>query len=99
MIEEFIDNINDMANDMIMGLPYVPATEIGLDHRSGKVYVGDGFIAVKKVHNEVIRYYGGFEYVDAEFVVHVGNVVFYLDDDGGRVTDCLETYEERESGS
>jgi hypothetical protein len=71
------------------------ATKLGLDRRAGyDFYVGDQHIAVKKSQNGSLRYYGVFEYVDADCVQEAGEYVFYSAEDG-RVAGHLDTYHDR----
>tara|TARA_A100001011_G_C14267243_1_gene825285 strand:+ start:767 stop:1087 length:321 start_codon:yes stop_codon:yes gene_type:complete len=71
----------------------VSAKDVGLDVRCGRVYVSleEYFIAVKGSTGS-IEYYGGFEYVDAEYKTTIGCVTFYEEAD--RVRSCLEYYKE-----
>jgi hypothetical protein len=60
----------------------VNADRLGLDIRAGyKLFVNEDAIAVAKHNDRTLQYYGGFEYVDAECRVEMGDFVFYMCDD------------------
>lgn len=74
---------------------------LGLDNRAGyRLYVStdEELVAVKKSHDRTLQYYGGFEYVDADYRKEVGDYVIYEAYDN-RVQDCLERFAEYESES
>ena len=64
----------------------VPARELGLDYRCGTVYVGEDFIATASPGP--LDYYGGFEYIDAEYTQTLGDWKLYLNEDN-RVAEAL----------
>jgi hypothetical protein len=60
----------------------VSADKLGLDIRAGyKMFVNEDAIAVAKHNDRTLQYYGGFEYVDSEYRVEMGDFVFYMCDD------------------
>ena len=70
----------------------VSADRLGLDIRAGyKLFVNEDAIAVAKHNDRTLQYYGGFEYVDSECRVEMGDFVFYMCDDE-RVREHIETY-------
>lgn len=70
----------------------VSADRLGLDIRAGyKLFVNEDAIAVAKHNDRTLQYYGGFEYVDAEYRVEMGDFVFYMCDDE-RVREHIEAY-------
>ena len=70
----------------------VSADRLGLDIRAGyKLFVNEDAIAVAKHNDRTLQYYGGFEYVDSEYRVEMGDFVFYMCDDE-RVREHIETY-------
>jgi hypothetical protein len=69
----------------------VPANQLGLDIRCGKVFVSPDCIAIHKANDRAVQYYGGFEYVDKEFRHEMGDFVFYSAEEG-RIQGHLETY-------
>ncbi len=65
---------------------------IGLDRRSAStLYISGEAIAVPKNQRRTFDYYGGGEYVDSEYVVELGNYVFYLYDDD-RIAGHIDRY-------
>jgi hypothetical protein len=50
---------------------------IGLDERCRRLYISKDAIIVSDATNKSLRYYGGFEYIDSEFVVRLGDWVIY----------------------
>lgn len=93
---ELEQQIQDLVNRFIesSGAVLVSASDVGLDYRSGHVYVSidDDFIAVPG-STRSIDYYGGFEYISDEYRKTVGDMTFYSGD-CSRVRDCLDHYYE-----
>ena len=93
-------NLENQVNDLVdsylkeSNAIEVSADKVGLDYRGGRVYVSleEDFVAVKGGTGS-INYYGGFEYIDSEFITTIGNVTFY-DSEADRVLCCLEHYKE-----
>jgi imidazolonepropionase-like amidohydrolase len=54
-----------------------PAESLGLDERCGPLVVGEDWIAVSDDGVRRLRYYGGFEYIDEEYITMLGNTTFY----------------------
>ena len=51
---------------------------MGLDNRCAHMlYVGPDFIAARKSDDRKLQYYGGFEYVEPEYRLDLGEFVFY----------------------
>lgn len=71
----------------------VPAHKLGLDPRCGLVYVGEDFIA--SPYPGTMDYYGGFEYVDSEYTIRLGEWKLYFK--GDRRIDNLPCWDEVES--
>lgn len=69
----------------------VSAEAVGLDCRAGYLFVSteEGWIASRNTRS--LEYYGGFEYIDCEYKVVVGDITFYSADHS-RVADALECY-------
>jgi len=69
----------------------VNADQAGLDFRCGMVYVSvaDDYVAVSG--NRSINYYGGFEYIDSDFITTIGHMTFYSGETE-RVQDCIRYY-------
>ena len=86
------DDVEDLAEDFIkhkMTKIKVSRETLDLDHRSASyVYINDDCIAVDSNQRRTLDYYGGFEYVDMNSVMVLGNYVFYLKSDE-RVQDVI----------
>lgn len=96
IIEQAEDEIEHVLNDC----PYVKSSDLGLDYRCGKAYVGDDCIVVESSYVNTFNYYGGFEYVDKRGVQELGRyTVFYAGwDDRIRqaIDDYNDVYDEEE---
>lgn len=51
------------------------APTAGLDGRCGPIYVGEDYIATRT--ERALNYYGGFEYIDNEYIQRVGSWTIY----------------------
>lgn len=94
-IENLLSEINEQVQVHVMhNMMQVKAHQLGLDSRAGyRLYVSCEAIAVDKNNDRSLQYYGGFEYVDKDHRVEMGDYVFYTQDEG-RVTNCIEHWEE-----
>ena len=74
----------------------VSAKDLGLDYRAGFVFVSteEGWIASRNTRS--LEYYGGFEYIDLEYKVTVGEITFYSDDHD-RVANAIDYYKETQN--
>lgn len=74
---------NEWLEQNMQPLTPSQAEKAGLDHRAiGNVMFNDTTIAaVGEKSIRALEYYGGFEYVDSEATLVVGNVKFYMDAD------------------
>ena len=91
-LDTVCDRVNALAEEFIATLTKVTAKDIGLDIRSGyELFVGDDCIAVSQSRNRSLAYYGGFEYVDSEHRVEIGNYVIYKSE-SRRVREHINTY-------
>ena len=88
---ELIDNVTEVTDTFVGSMVLVPANQLGLDPRCGKLFVSPDCIGVYKSNDRAVQYYGGFEYVDIEYRYEFGDYVFYSSHDN-RVRDHLETY-------
>ena len=74
--------LNDAINDVIAehtrtAKTFTP-TELGLDPRCAtSIYVQDKCVIIKSSNDRNLRYYGGFEYVEAEHRLRLGDYVIY----------------------
>lgn len=93
LIDFYEDEIHSKVRDILSECKYVSSRELGLDGRCGLVYIDEDSIVVHKSNNKAIRYYGGFEYIDDEDIVEVGDFVVYTNN-SDRVSDCLERFYE-----
>ena len=86
-IEELVNNFLEESDAV-----YVRADKVGLDYRCGSVYVSidEDFIAVSGSPGS-INYYGGFEYIDSDYITTIGHMTFYSGETS-RVQDCIEYY-------
>ena len=90
--------VNDMVNEYISTMEVTKANRLGLDPRAGReILVSPDNIAVHVSDDKLIRYYGGFEYINERYHrVQLGDYVFYSNE-ATRVDECLEYYlEEKE---
>ena len=60
------------------------------------MWYSDDCLAVRKRDRGVLDYYGGFEYVDADFVLVAGDYVFYYGEEDQRVGHVLDMLNGRE---
>lgn len=93
-VSRTVDNLDNFVENM----RNVKAEDLGLDSRAGySLYVNDDCIAVRgAMFDRVLQYYGGFEYVDKQDRMEVGDWVFYMAD-SSRVAECLDCLYESES--
>lgn len=98
------DSIFDMADaietvvnrNMRELMTEVRADALGLDIRAGhRLFVNEDCIAVSNNDRRTLDYYGGFEYVDSDYIRVIGDYTFYFADDD-RVRGHIETYYEKE---
>lgn len=87
--------IDNLVDEIVGQMKRVRSEEIGLDGRCGTVYIDYDFVCVNVRNQQTIEYYGGFEYIDKEFVKTYGDYVFYSRDHD-RVNDCLDYFEGNE---
>jgi DNA-binding transcriptional ArsR family regulator len=94
-IYEAIAESKEMTENVISSMNQATSEDLGLDPRSSyqKLYVSEDCIAVECREDRTLQYYGGFEYVDKEYRVEMGDYVFYLAEDervGGHISDYFE---------
>jgi hypothetical protein len=80
----------DLEQEVLVNTTLYPARELGLDERCGAVYVGEDYIAT--THRRTLDYYGGFEYVDSEYILALQTFTVYSIEDS-RVLQALQTLE------
>jgi hypothetical protein len=81
--------LEDIAEELIEDAELLPAEKFGLDERCGNLYMGEDFIAVNIPRDRTLQYYGGFEYVDTDCRMVIGDYVFYSSD-ADRVQDAMD---------
>ena len=89
---DMIDAVNEVVERNIRKFDQVPASDLGLDIRCGRVLVDmvDEVIAVPNHNIRMLDYYGGFEYIkEGDGRVTVGDYTFFTSDNE-RVNDCFE---------
>ena len=94
--------INQKVEAIIDEMREVKPEELNLDQRSAyRLYVDEEYIAVQKGSDlRTLRYYGGFEYVDEEYVLELGEYVFYHSEDervAGHLSHYFQDQEEKEN--
>ena len=95
--EDFIEAMSQRAYEFVYKMSDATAIQLALDARafSGRVGVDETAIAVHRDQDRMLQYYGGFEYVDKEYRVEVGDFIFYLAGDS-RVQGHLDHFFQRE---
>ena len=88
---ELIDEVTELTDNYVGQMWQVPASELGLDNRCGKLFANADCIAVYNGNDRTLQYYGGFEYIDKEYRHEMGDYVFYSAEDE-RVQGHLEKY-------
>lgn len=67
-----------------------PATDYGLDERCGTIYANEEYLAT--LDRKRLDYYGGFEYIEPEYILSVGDLTIYSNEHS-RVLTALTTLE------
>lgn len=81
-IRSALDKIDDMAEAAIAEMRETSPEALGLDPRSCyRVWASEDAIAIPVSQRRSMDYYGGFEYVDTDYVHVLGDYVFYMADD------------------
>lgn len=92
-----LSTIQDTVLQLLDGIEHdcelIPAHELGLDPRAGFLYVGEDFVA--SALPGPLDYYGGFEYVDSEYTLRLGEWKLYFKGDS-RI-DNLPCWDEEEA--
>lgn len=90
---EIYDIIKDQTYRIESECELVPAARCGLDPRCGNLLVGEDFVASR--NPGALDYYGGFEYVDSEYTLRLGEWKLYFKGDS-RI-DGLPCWDEEEA--
>lgn len=89
---DLLCEINDLVETQLSkNYTITRAENIGLDRRASMVYVSEQGIVVYNRYRQALEYYGGFEYVDKDYVITVGEYTFYAVEDN-RVADAVQFY-------
>ena len=88
---KLLDSVTELSDEYICTMGVVPANQLGLDPRCGKLFISPDCIGVYKEHDKALMYYGGFEYINDMHRHAIGDYVFYSNE-ATRVNDCLEHY-------
>ena len=94
---DMIDAVNEVVERNIRNnFIQVPASDLGLDIRCGRVYADVASEVIAVECSRSIDYYGGFEYIkEREGRITLGDYTFYTTE-SGRVQDCFDTLREKE---
>ena len=95
-IDDLRDRASELGEENLIGSQECLPEDLGLDRRSGyrfRVNVDEMYIAVTKSEDRTLQYYGGFEYVDKEKRVELGEYVFYYSDGEDRISDCIDVFD------
>lgn len=98
-IYELYEQVNEQVEEYMadQGAHTVRPEQLGLDERAGhSLRVAHEWIAVKTHHAGSLDYYGGFEYVEDDFKIVLGEWIFYLDEDE-RVYEHIQHFMENEA--
>lgn len=90
---ELLDKVQELSDTVVREAECVNAALAGLDQRCGRIYIGEDFIA--SLDTRTLDYYGGFEYIDREHILTVGDLKIYSNE-SERVADALEAYHARQ---
>jgi hypothetical protein len=93
--------INEKVEAIIDDMREVRPADLGLDNRCAyQLFIDEEYIAIQKADLKNLRYYGGFEYVSEEYVLELGEYVFYNAEDervAGHLSEYFQDQEEKES--
>lgn len=93
---EFIDNINCKVEAFVRNnTDSITPDNAGLDNRCGMLYINEDAIIVNKQNDSRLQYYGGFQYVDNEYRIELGDYILYLAEDS-RVSEHIERFYSKE---
>ena len=92
-IHQIIETLHNLQAQVESDCELVPAHQLGLDLRCGFLYVGEDFVASARPRE--LDYYGGFEYIDPEYTLQLGEWKLYFKGDS-RIDD-LPCWDEVES--
>lgn len=89
-LNDFQDALAELEESISNSVTSHHPTAAGLDSRCGTIYRGEDFLATK--HRRSLDYYGGFEYIDPEYITVIGEWTLYsIEHD--RVLEAIEALE------
>ena len=87
---DMIDAVNEVVERHVRKMERSSPTELGLDVRSGPVYIDREEEVIAVSHSSAIDYYGGFEYIkEGEGRMVCGDYTFFTTE-SSRVQDCFD---------
>lgn len=89
-LNDILDALAELDESISNSVTSHHPSAAGLDSRCGTVYQGEDFLATK--HRRSLDYYGGFEYIEPEYVTVVGEWTLYSIEHG-RVLEAIEALE------
>ena len=90
-------HISSLVDEFINTTTHIKPSDVGMDRRCcSTFFIGPDFVAVHKHHDRNLQYYGGFEYIDNEDRVEMGDYVFYYAN-SDRVQHILDSVNEESS--
>lgn len=92
--DELQYKVNELAEEAISQAIDLSPTQLGFDRRSASRFylLPDQWIAHSMSDRRTAEYYGGLEYVPAEYVQQVGDFVFYSVENE-RIAGHVENYQ------
>ena len=85
LLEELTQSVDALVEESLPEKSDDPR-DYNMDRRVGRtVWVADDFIAVPIQDWSTWLYYGGFEYVDPQYIVHIGSYILISREAGERV--------------
>lgn len=97
MLEILADLDEIIESKMEAGLK-IAAADCGLDKRCGYVWLFEDCIMCREEESRLLNYYGGFEYIEKEYVHNLGSFVIY-EAEHTRVSECILWYNTHNKGS
>lgn len=96
-LQDAIGQIYEIGGELVSDMEQIQPEQCGLDNRSGyRLFISDEGIAVSKANDRSLQYYGGFEYVEKECRIEIGEYVFYTNEDD-RVQGHIDSYYDNEA--
>lgn len=94
-VMEIINEAENKFADALSKLPRVYTKDMGLDARSGRVWVDEdnGYIITNKLYRNALMRYGGFEYVHKDSITEFAGYVIFSDDDE-RVYNAIDAWDD-----